>query len=128
MTPASCDAALMLLLHQAEAGVAEFDEGSIPFRAQAILHIVDDGMGHKQRPANSSNVGRLIACTLAQKWPLPLPRSRNQRPPGQASSLKSMGPLGESRCCSSSRSDSKVTSIGAFTLTTCSIVMVQLSM
>src|SRR6185369_4010281 len=36
-------------------------------------------------PANSSSVGRLMAWTFAQKCPLPSPRSRYQRPPGQAS-------------------------------------------
>ena len=30
----------------------------------------------------SISVGRLMACTWPQKWPLPWPRSRNQRPPG----------------------------------------------
>src|SRR6516162_1364137 len=44
----------------------------------------------KRGPAISSRVGFLIACTTPQKWPLPLPRSRNQRPPGQDSSFMGM--------------------------------------
>src|SRR5579859_4116459 len=36
-------------------------------------------------PQSSSNSGRLIACTVAQWWPLLPPRSRNHRPPGQGS-------------------------------------------
>src|SRR5215831_16439540 len=45
----------------------------------------------KSGPAISSSVGFLIACTVPQKCPLPLPRSRNQRPPGQGSSFIGIG-------------------------------------
>src|SRR5260370_1154273 len=32
-----------------------------------------------------------MACTVPQKWPLPSPRSRNQRPPGHGSSFIGIG-------------------------------------
>lgn len=32
-------------------------------------------------PDNSSKVGALITCTKPHRWPMPLPRSRYQRPP-----------------------------------------------
>src|SRR6185295_3454846 len=38
-------------------------------------------------PVISSSVGRLMAWTLPQKWPLLSPRSRNHLPPGQGSSF-----------------------------------------
>src|ERR1700677_1553624 len=75
------------------------------------------GCDMKSGPLNSSKVGRLIACTMPQQWPLPSPRSRNQRPPGHASILKGIGvPSGFSLAgpiCSSSAA--KVTSMGALT-------------
>src|SRR5260370_6837942 len=40
----------------------------------------------------SSSVGGLIACTLPQKCPAPLPRSRYHRPPGHASSFIGIRP------------------------------------
>src|SRR5260370_3766862 len=40
----------------------------------------------------SSSVGGLIACTLRQKCPAPLPRSRYHRPPGHASSFIGIRP------------------------------------
>jgi len=39
----------------------------------------------------SSSDGALIACTRPQKCPVLLPRSRNQRPPGHASSFIGIG-------------------------------------
>ena len=42
-------------------------------------------------PVISSSVGRLIACTCPHRWPLPSPRSRNQRPPGHASMVIGIG-------------------------------------
>src|SRR5229473_3370436 len=42
-------------------------------------------------PVISSSVGRLMACTTPQKWPLLSPRSRYHLPPGQASSFIGMG-------------------------------------
>src|SRR5215472_18246038 len=49
------------------------------------------GEDMKSGPAISSKVGFLMACTRPQKWPLPFPRSRNQRPPGQDSSFMGKG-------------------------------------
>src|SRR5205807_9194715 len=49
------------------------------------------GYDMKRGPATSSSVGFLIACTTPQKWPLPSPRSRNHRPPGQGSSFMGRG-------------------------------------
>src|SRR5579871_5371005 len=42
-------------------------------------------------PETSSSVGRLMACTWPQWWPLLLPRSRYQRPPGHGSIFSGMG-------------------------------------
>src|SRR5258705_4664005 len=60
-------------------------------------------------------LGGLMTCTWPQRWPVLLPRSRNQRPPGQASSLKGKGlPSGiwlSGPSCS--RMDSKAMSMGA---------------
>src|SRR5690348_1196178 len=44
-------------------------------------------------PVISSSVGRLMACTTPQKWPLLSPRSRYHLPPGHASSFIGIGPL-----------------------------------
>ena len=38
-------------------------------------------------PLSSSSTGGLITCTCPHRWPMPLPRSRNQRPPGHCSSV-----------------------------------------
>src|SRR5580704_18733608 len=42
-------------------------------------------------PETSSSVGRLMAWTWPQLWPLLLPRSRYQRPPGHGSIFSGMG-------------------------------------
>src|SRR5215472_2029215 len=81
------------------------------------------GEDMKSGPASSSKVGFLMACTRPQKWPLPFPRSRNQRPPGQDSSFMGKGvPSGVSLygpSCSSSavnvRSRDARTRISSFT-------------
>ncbi len=68
-------------------------------------------------PDISSSAGRLMACTWAQKCPLPFPRSRNQRPPGHGSSTRaSLRPSGVSNSgpdCSSRAAN--VVSIDAWT-------------
>ena len=38
-------------------------------------------------PLSSSSTGGLITCTCPQRWPMPLPRSRNHRPPGHCSRI-----------------------------------------
>src|SRR5882762_7134814 len=60
-------------------------------------------------------LGGLMTCTWPQRWPVLLPRSRNQRPPGQASILKGKGlPSGISLSGPSwARTDSKAMSMGA---------------
>src|SRR5256885_683739 len=68
-------------------------------------------------PLISSSVGRLIACTCPQKWPLLSPRSRYHLPPGHASSfmgtaLFSANSLRGPSCSSSA---AKVASSGART-------------
>jgi hypothetical protein len=42
-------------------------------------------------PLISSSVGRLMACTTPQKWPLLPPKSRYHRPPGHGSSFIGIG-------------------------------------
>src|SRR6266487_4079733 len=56
-----------------------------------------------------------MTCTWPQRWPVLLPRSRNQRPPGQAAILKGKGlPSGISLSGPSwARTHSKAMSIGA---------------
>src|SRR5262245_56434453 len=81
-------------------------------------------------PVISSSVGRLIACTWPQRCPLPSPRSRNQRPPGQASSFIGMGvslwPLFEGPI--SSRSAAKAVAMGALMCTSSAMLSDRLSM
>src|SRR5262245_8441989 len=83
----------------------------------------------KSGPTISSSLGRLIAWTWPQKWPSPLPRSRNQRPPGNGSMRIGRGfPSGVSfdgPICS--RSASKVASSEARTLISCVRCSVRLS-
>src|SRR5437764_8974074 len=66
-------------------------------------------------PESSMSFGGLMTCTCPQKWPVLLPRSRNQRPPGQASILKGKGlPSGISLSGPSwARTHSKAISMGA---------------
>ena len=65
----------------------------------------------------SSNVGRLMACTCPQKWPLSPPKSRYHLPPGHGSIFIGIGlPSAVSLCgpiCSSNAAN--VFSIGALT-------------
>src|SRR5271156_64806 len=80
-------------------------------------------------PENSSSVGRLIACTFAQKCPLPSPKSRYHRPPGHASifigiGLSSAPPIIGPSCSSSA---SNVFSSDARTCISCTTFSVKSS-
>src|SRR5216684_3278976 len=68
-------------------------------------------------PLISSSVGRLIACTCPQKWPLLSPRSRYHLPPGHGSSFIGSGLFSATSLCgpSCSINVANVTSIGACT-------------
>src|SRR5215469_16879879 len=87
------------------------------------------GCDMNRGPQSSSSVGRLIAWTLAQKWPLPLPRSRYQRPPGHGSMVIGMAtPSRRSlKGPSCSRSAAKVASRLALTWISCVTSMVSAS-
>src|ERR1700675_262213 len=68
-------------------------------------------------PLISSSVGRLIACTCPQTWPLLSPKSRYHLPPGHASSFMGIGVPSVISLCGPSCSSSavKVASSGART-------------
>src|ERR1700759_1150774 len=74
------------------------------------------GADMKRGPTISRRVGRLMACTWPHKWPLLLPRSRYQRPPGQGSSFMGIAvPSGISLASSCSSRAANVTSSDALT-------------
>ena len=52
------------------------------------------GADMKRGPQNSIKCGGLIDCTCAQRWPVLLPKSRNQRPPGHNSIFIGVSPPG----------------------------------
>src|SRR6202030_2945167 len=72
--PASDHAFPVLLLNEAEAGVAELDDGHAIFFAEAVLDVVGDGIGHHQRarefeergPLDGLNVSPEMAIAFAQ--------------------------------------------------------------
>ena len=63
-----------------------------PFSSVSRYWILETaGVDMNSGPLISSSDGGLIACTTPQKCPALFPRSRNQRPPGQASSFIGIG-------------------------------------
>ena len=114
--PALVHPSPLLVRNEAERGVLERDQVPPSTSLSRYCTFETIGKDANNGPANSSSVGRLMACTFAQKCPLPSPRSRYHLPPGHGSififrDLPSGVSLPGPSCSSSA---AKVVSRGAF--------------
>ena len=64
--PAAHDALAVIFLNDAEGGVAKLDHRLVAFLAEPVVTLLATGYDIMSGPQNSSNVGRLMACTVAQ--------------------------------------------------------------